>query len=38
MHRFCLVWGHAFSVGKQPSRVRAVEVDADGRDAADVTT
>jgi hypothetical protein len=37
-HRLCLVWGHAFSVGKQPSRVRAIEVDADGRDAADVTT
>lgn len=36
--RFCLVWGHAFAVGKQPSRVRAVEVDADGRDAPDVTT
>jgi hypothetical protein len=35
-HRFSLVWGYAFSVGKQPARLRAVEVEADGRDAGDL--
>jgi hypothetical protein len=36
-HRVSLVWGRAFSAGNQPARLRAVEVDAEGRDAADVT-